>query len=447
MRNKLLAVLLALCMVMALLPATVFADGTEGGEQPGTPGTTQGNENENKDDNKCSCGCDYGTTCTAEKCGCSATDVPKCSNADCTACKDKTESNPPVVEDPKPDPDAPKNCTCGCAFDCKNNCAATKDETTGKYVYNCGCNGDNGGCGADCKYSKCSCPCGKCEYPCVCSRERRCCDKCTCATEPLGDAPEGHCSCDDSTCNSPSHRGQGLNGIDNEHGSIIYSAYACMNMPEGDGYLCAACKAYADSKSGTAASGDAEPETPTQPSTPTGPTADPDAPQKAEDFSDVQPGQWYNTDLTKMLEKGWFIGQAGGKFAPQDPTTGAEVVVILSRVLGQDLVTTGPAWAAEATDWAAKAGLTDGIEITGGQLARQDLILMLWRAANKPESSYALSFSDIDGVSGDALTALRWAVEKGIVKGNGDGTVSPGGATKRCEMAALMVRYDAAVSA
>ena len=71
---------------------------------------------------------------------------------------------------------------------------------------------------------------------------------------------------------------------------------------------------------------------------------------------------------------------------------------------------------------------------------------MLWRAANKPESSYALSFTDISGVSGDALTALKWAVEKGIVKGNGDGTVSPNGATKRCEMAALMVRYDAAVN-
>ena len=156
---------------------------------------------------------------------------------------------------------------------------------------------------------------------------------------------------------------------------------------------------------------------------------------------------WYNDSVTAMLQKGWFVGQTGGTFAPQSATTGAEVVVILSRVLGYDLVTTGSAWNVEATNWAADHGLSDGIAITTtGGLSRQDLILMLWRAADKPASSYALSFTDISNVSGDALTALRWAVENGIVKGNGDGTVSPDGATKRCEMAALMVRYDQAVN-
>lgn len=344
MRNKILALLLALCMVMTLLPAMAFAgdDDSNGG---GDTNPTVTEEPTNTPE----------PTETEEP-----TNTPKPTETEAPD-PDKTQAPDPTGSE-NPDPSA-----------------SPSQPSTG--------NGDD-------------------------------------------DLDENHCRCNEPGCTAASHVG-------GEDGTL------CVTVVE-NGLLCDACKAYAAGESATPS---AEPSAAPSAVPSAAPVTTTDTPKKAEDFSDVPAGMWYNDDLTTMLEKGWFIGQTGGTFAPQSATTGAEVVVILSRVLGQDLVTTGSAWSAAATDWAAETGLTEGIAIsTTGGLARQDLILMLWRAANKPESSYALSFTDIGSVSGDALTALKWAVEKGIVKGNGDGTVSPNGATKRCEMAALMVRYDAAVN-
>ena len=458
MRNKLLALLLALCMVMTLLPVMAFADGetcTCSWEKKNPVTDEQGNVTDP--------GWEAGTcgVCTGAA-DCEAKDKGGCSSS-CKVC-----SPDPVI------PSDPTNCkTCQCAYDECTYCSYTKDGNGG-YSYSCGCaDPKNGRCtNASCTicpdklldcdapgcvykehegslhYYECKCPGADCAaahhtdtishvliYQAASEDPNQKCPECR-STGNNDDAPEGHCSCDDSHCSSPSHSGgaQGMIG-DKEYGAV------CVNIPES-GSICDACLASIAANSGNNQDDKKDDE-----QKPAQPTVDPNAPQKAEDFSDVDAGMWYNDDLTTMLEKGWFVGQAGGKFAPQNATTGAEVVVILSRVAGEDLVTTGSGWNVAATEWAAQQGITDGIEITtSGTLARQDLILMLWRAAGKPASTHALDFTDIEGVSGDALTALRWAVEKGIVKGNGDGTVSPNGATKRCEMAALMVRYDRAVN-
>ena len=174
------------------------------------------------------------------------------------------------------------------------------------------------------------------------------------------------------------------------------------------------------------------------------------APEKAEDFTDVAADAWYAEELTALMEKKVFVGNADKTFNPTGNVTGAELVVLLSRVAGEELVTTGAEWNKAATEWAAEAGYTEGLEVTTTEkLTRQDVILVLWRAAGKPESEQSLEdFADAEGLEGDYLSAMKWAVEKEIIKGDGDtGALKADANITRAEMVAVLTRYDKAVNA
>jgi hypothetical protein len=54
------------------------------------------------------------------------------------------------------------------------------------------------------------------------------------------------------------------------------------------------------------------------------------------------------------------------------------------------------------------------------------------------------TFKDAAKVSSYAKTAMQWAVAKGLIVGNADGTLNPSGSATRAEMAAIIARYMAA---
>ena len=109
-------------------------------------------------------------------------------------------------------------------------------------------------------------------------------------------------------------------------------------------------------------------------------------------FSDVPKGQWYYDAVTWAAGSGVVSGYGNGKYGPNDPIT------------------------------------------------REQLAVMLWRYAGKPESSGSLEdFADRERAEDYAVQALQWAVEKGIMSGKGNGILDPGGRATRGE-AAQMVR-------
>ncbi len=109
------------------------------------------------------------------------------------------------------------------------------------------------------------------------------------------------------------------------------------------------------------------------------------------DYSDADPKVWYHDGVHFCLETELMIGYPNGSFQP---------------------------------DTAA---------------SRAMLITMLWRMEGEPTSDQELDFTD---VKDDWYTpALRWAVEKGIIKGYGDGTVRPNDAMSREEMVTILYRY------
>ena len=97
----------------------------------------------------------------------------------------------------------------------------------------------------------------------------------------------------------------------------------------------------------------------------------------------------------------------------------------------------------EAVKWAQEKGITGGI---GNGLfgpnqpcTRAQIVTFLWRAAGSPEPKAMSSFAD---VSTDAYyaKAVAWAVENGITTGTGDGKFSPDTTCTRAQSVTFLFR-------
>ncbi len=65
-----------------------------------------------------------------------------------------------------------------------------------------------------------------------------------------------------------------------------------------------------------------------------------------------------------------------------------------------------------------KLNLPDGVIPT----SRQQMALMLWNAADRPQPQNAVLYTDIDTADADAQAAARWCVEQGLMKDFAEGT-------------------------
>ena len=97
----------------------------------------------------------------------------------------------------------------------------------------------------------------------------------------------------------------------------------------------------------------------------------------------------------------------------------------------------------EAVKWAQEKGITGGI---GNGLfgpnqpcTRAQIVTFLWRAAGSPEPKSMSSFSDVSADSYYAK-AVAWAVENGITTGTGDGKFSPDATCTRDQSVTFLFR-------
>ena len=97
----------------------------------------------------------------------------------------------------------------------------------------------------------------------------------------------------------------------------------------------------------------------------------------------------------------------------------------------------------EAVKWAQEKGITGGI---GNGLfgpnqpcTRAQIVTFLWRAAGSPEPKTMSSFSDVSADSYYAK-AVAWAVENGITTGTGDGKFSPDATCTRAQSVTFLFR-------
>lgn len=100
----------------------------------------------------------------------------------------------------------------------------------------------------------------------------------------------------------------------------------------------------------------------------------------------------------------------------------------------------------EAVKWAQEKGITGGI---GNGLfgpnqpcTRAQIVTFLWRAAGSPMVNYAMNMSDVPEGSYYA-EAVRWALSEGIATGTTGNTFSPDSECTRAQAVAFLFRYAA----
>ena len=165
---------------------------------------------------------------------------------------------------------------------------------------------------------------------------------------------------------------------------------------------------------------------------PTQPTAHP--------FADIATGTWIDTAVQYVYANGLMTGMRETEFAPSAATSRAMIWTILARRSGAD-TTGGANWYEKGQQWAIANGISDGLN-PSGSITREQLAVMLWRTVGCPLGAGDLSaFTDANTISDYAVTAMQWAIETGLITGNGSGTLAPKAGATRAETAAMLMRF------
>ena len=146
-----------------------------------------------------------------------------------------------------------------------------------------------------------------------------------------------------------------------------------------------------------------------------------------------------NSNELKLTDKG------NGKYTFTMPASKVEISATFVKEVEtspfSDVSTS--AYYYEAVKWAQEKGITGGI---GNGLfgpnqpcTRAQIVTFLWRAAGSPEPKRMSSFSDVSADSYYAK-AVAWAVENGITTGTGDGKFSPDATCTRAQSVTFLFR-------
>lgn len=176
-------------------------------------------------------------------------------------------------------------------------------------------------------------------------------------------------------------------------------------------------------------------------------------------FTDADANEWYHDGVHFCVAEGLMNGMGEGIFAPNDPTTRAQLVTMLYRLMGSPKAEgkTEPftdvaegEWYYDAIVWAYSENVVKGISETefapNANVTREQVATILHRFLATPEGTGKLdSFSDAASVSDYAEDALVWAVGEGLINGvaqtDGKVLLDPTGTATRAQIATILYRY------
>ena len=176
-------------------------------------------------------------------------------------------------------------------------------------------------------------------------------------------------------------------------------------------------------------------------------------------FTDVSKSSWYYNAVNYTYSNGIISGYSKTEFAPNDMLTRGMIVTILYRMEGSPnnsgnsgfADVENNAWYSKAIKWAVSNDIVHGYGGTNNfgprdNIIRQDLAGILRNYAYFKNKNIKISadlskFSDSNNISGYAQTSMKWAVGKGVITGNKNGTLNPKGNATRAEAAAMIQKY------
>ncbi len=181
-------------------------------------------------------------------------------------------------------------------------------------------------------------------------------------------------------------------------------------------------------------------------------------------YTDVAETSWYATYVEKAYSYG--LISLSTKFNPDSYTTRGQLITVLGREYERETGTTisnngssvftdvkSSAYYASYVAWGNEVGIVKGTTSTTfaptDYVTREQIAEFLYRLAiytgyttrTTADTSVLSKFSDADQVSSFAKSAVCWAVEAGILKGDDKGCINPKSYAKRSEMVTIFVRY------
>ncbi len=161
-------------------------------------------------------------------------------------------------------------------------------------------------------------------------------------------------------------------------------------------------------------------------------------------------GHWAEIPIKKLIALGAINGYPDGTFQPDNPVTRAEFVSILVKAFElksqyrQYFADTHEHWAAEAiataTCFDIVKGYGDNRFGPDEHITREQMAIMIVKAARMAPAGETTEFSDDSSISGWAKGFLAAAAKNGIIKGYPDNTVRPQGEASRAEAVTAIVQ-------
>ena len=180
----------------------------------------------------------------------------------------------------------------------------------------------------------------------------------------------------------------------------------------------------------------------------------PDIPQSSLPFGDVPAREWYYEGVKYVYEKQLMVGSSESIFAPQSTATRAELATVLYSMSGRPsasgvepfLDVSSDDWFYSAVRWAYENGIVGGISADtfapNEPVTRAQMVLMLYRQAGSPEVSGGSSFADQSSIGSEYADAVAWASQENVVGGFDDGTFRPNDPVTRAQMATMLAAYN-----
>ena len=166
----------------------------------------------------------------------------------------------------------------------------------------------------------------------------------------------------------------------------------------------------------------------------------------------VKPDKGYELDTLKVLDKNGDkvkLTEKNGKYTFTMPAGKVTVKGSFVEEAPEQIFTDVPvdAYFYEAGKWAAEKGITGGVGnglfAPNQPCTRAQIVTFLWRAAGSPGPKTMSGFSDVPADSYYAK-AVAWAVENGITGGTGDGKFSPDATCTRAQAVTFLYRASGA---
>lgn len=177
-------------------------------------------------------------------------------------------------------------------------------------------------------------------------------------------------------------------------------------------------------------------------------------------FVDINENDWFYNEVEDAYKANLFKGTSEKTFGPYNPMTRAMLVTVLGRMSGIspdysinssfDDVAQG-SWYTGFVEWAKDNGIINGATNTSfapnSNISREQVAVILYRYAgfigldtSTTKDNNLTSYKDLNDVSDYAISAMQWAVEKGIITGRSQ-SLKPKENASRAEIAVILMRF------